>query len=247
MNVCNSIVRHRSSIRGHTICVILVILFGGSNIFGQCTLKLADLPESPELMGFRMGMTPPQVKARVPQVAFEKPNPYGVAKTSISPDFDSRIDKSSFPGVRTVSLDFLDDRVTSIWFGYDSSFKWQTVPDFVTGISQSLHLPDSWTTWKIRGQQIKCADFSMTVTMLGEGPSFHIFDQAAEQTIAERREALEQQAEDAANQVIADKTTKLYYSSDCGPAAEIKEINRVVFKSAAEAEQAGYKLGRSCE
>jgi len=229
------------------LIILVFIMFAGSNAFGQCALKLAELPESPELMGFRMGMTPAQVKARVPQVAFEKPNPYGVAKTSISPDFDTRIDKSSFPGVRTVSLDFLDDRVTSIWFGYDSSFKWQTVPDFVSGVSQALHLPPAWTTWKIRGQQIKCVDFQMTVSMLGEGPSFHIFDQAAEQTIAERREALEQQAEEAASQVIADKKTKLYYSSDCPPEDEIKETNRAVFKSAAEAEQAGYKLGRKCE
>jgi hypothetical protein len=229
------------------ILLLLLILFTGSAVFAQCTLKLADLPDAPELMAFRMGMTPAQVKARVPQVAFEKPNEYGIAKTSISPDFDSRIDKASFPGVRTLSLDFLDDRVTSLWFGYDSTFKWQNVPDFVAGISQSLHLPDSWTTWKIRGQQIKCTDFQLTVIMLGDGPSFHIIDQKAEQTIAERREALEEQAEQAKAEVIADKKTKLYYSNDCQPDEEIKDINRVVFKSSGEAEQAGYKLGKKCE
>lgn len=229
------------------IIVPLLILFVSLTAFGQCTLKLADLPDAPELMAFRMGMTPAQVKARVPQVAFQKANEYGIAKTSISPDFDLRIDKASFPGVRTVSLDFLDDHVTSLWFGYDRTFKWQNVPEFVAGISQSLHLPDAWTTWKIRGQQIKCADFQMTVIMLGDGPSFHIIDQTAEQTIAERREAFEEQAEQTKIEVIADKKSKLYYSSDCAPDEEIKEVNRVVFKSAGEAEQAGYKLGKRCE
>ena len=84
----------------------------------QCTLKLAQLPDVPELFGFRMGMTKDQVKARIPQVVFGRNNPFGVSKTSINPDFDPRIDKSAFAGVRTLSLDFLDDRMTSLWLGY---------------------------------------------------------------------------------------------------------------------------------
>src|SRR5688572_3525153 len=83
-----------------------------------CTIKLTDLPAAPELMGFRLGMTTDQVKARVPQVLFAKADDFGVAKTSINPDFDPRIDKATFPGVRTVSLDFLDGRLTSLWLGF---------------------------------------------------------------------------------------------------------------------------------
>ena len=109
----------------------------------KCTLKLADLPASPELFGFHPGMTTEQAKSRVPQLDFGRVDSFGVSKTSINPDFDPRIDKASLNGVRTVSLDFLDGRLTSLWFGYDSTFKWATVPDFVRGISQSLHLPDA--------------------------------------------------------------------------------------------------------
>jgi hypothetical protein len=233
--------------------VLGLLLFCASGAFAQdtkCTLKLADLPDSPELFGFHMGMTTAQAKARVPQIMFGRVDPFGVSKTSINPDFDPQIDKASLKGVRTVSLDFLDDRLTSLWFGYDSTFKWTTVPDFVQGVSQSLHLPDAWKPWKIRGQQLGCADFQMTVTMVAEGPSFRIFDDTAEQTIASRQEAKEEQdsaAEDAAAEIFADKKDKLYYLEGCAPAHEIKEVDRVTFKSKEDAEKAGYKLAKNCQ
>lgn len=216
----------------------------------KCTLKLADLPAAPELVGFRLGMTAEQAKVRVPQIMFGRVDDFGVTKTSINPDFDPKIDKASLEGVRTVSLDFLDGRLTSLWFGFDSTFKWTTVPDFTAGISQSLHLPDTWKAWKIRGQQLNCADFQMTVIMVAGGPSFHIIDDAAEQTIAARREAKEEQeaaAEAAAGEIIADQKDKVYYVEGCVPAHEIRDEDRVTFKSKEEAEKAGFKLAKGCE
>jgi hypothetical protein len=231
----------------------LLILFCAISCFAQdnkCTLKLADLPAAPELFGFHLGMTTEQAKTRVPQVGFGRVDPFGVSKTSINPDFDPRIDKASLSGVRTVSLNFLDGRLTSLWFGYDSTFKWTTVPDFITGISQSLHLPNAWRPWKIRGQQLSCADFAMTVTIIAEGPSFHIIDETAEETIAARRAAKEEQdsaAEEAAAEIVADKKTRVYYLDGCRPAQEIKEADRVAFSSKEEAEKAGYKLAKNCQ
>ncbi|HEV7684540.1 MAG TPA: hypothetical protein VGO68_20695 [Pyrinomonadaceae bacterium] len=216
----------------------------------KCLLKLAELPASPELFGFHLGMTTDQAKARVPQIVFGRVDDFGVAKTSINPDFDPKIDKASLNGIRTVSLDFLDGRLTSLWFGYDGTFKWTTVPDFVSGISQALHLPDAWKPWKIRGQQLNCADFQMTVTMVSEGPSFRIIDDPAQQTITARREAKEEKdsaAEEAADEIVADKKEKVYYVAGCLPPHEIKAADRVAFKSKEEAEKAGYKLARGCE
>jgi hypothetical protein len=232
---------------------VALILLLAANTFAQqnkCTLKLADLPAAPELFGFRLGMTTEQAKVRVPQIAFGRVDDFGVTKTSINPDFDPKIDKASLEGVRTVSLDFLDGRLTSLWFGFDSTFKWTTVPDFITGISQSLHLPDAWKSWKIRGQQLNCADFQMTVIMVAGGPSFHITDDTAEQTIASRREAKEERdsaAEETAAEIVADKKGKLYYLDGCLPAHEIKLEDRVTFKSKDEAEKAGFKLARGCQ
>jgi hypothetical protein len=213
-----------------------------------CTLKLAQLPDAPELFGFRVGMTKDQVKARVPQVAFGRTNKVGVSKTSINPDFDPRIDKSTFAGVRTVSLDFLDERITSLWFGYDSSFKWHTVPEFIEGISRTLHLPDAWRSWKSRGQQLRCTDFQMTVSIVAEGPSFRILDEHADETLTARREAQEEQgSEDESEAIVGDRQNKIYYSKGCQPANEIKEPDRVIFNKSEDAEKAGYKLAKPCE
>jgi hypothetical protein len=225
----------------------------------QCTQKLADLPESSELLGFHLGMTKDDVKARVPQTIFGKTDDFGVSKTTINPDFDPRIDKTKFEGVRSVSLDFLDGRLTSLWIGYDSTFKEQTIDGFVKMISQALHLPVAWPSWRSRGRQLHCADFQMTLTTVADAPSFRILDQAAEETIAARREAKEQQesAKEAAateipasNQepaeVIGDRHTKTYYPPGCQAGKETTGENRVVFKSPEEAEKAGFKVARNC-
>ena len=231
----------------------LLILLCAMSVLGQdnrCAMKLSELPDAPELLGFHMGMTTAQVKARVPQVVFGPVNEFGLSKTSISPDFDPRMDKASLSGVRTISFDFVDDRLTSLWFGYDSSFKWLAVPDFVKGISQSLGLPDAWKPWKTRGQQLDCADFKMTVVIVAEGPSFHIIDETAEQIVTARREAKEEQDAAAeqgdAAEIIADSAARVYYSEGCQHANEIKEENRAVFKTKEEAEKAGYKLAKGC-
>ncbi|HEX9544269.1 MAG TPA: Ada metal-binding domain-containing protein [Pyrinomonadaceae bacterium] len=205
---------------------------------------------SAELFGFHLGMTAEQVKARVPQIVSSQTDDLGVSKTTINPDFDARIDKAAFAGVRTISLDFLDYRVSSLWLGYESSFKWQTVPDFVAGISQSLRLPDAWEPWKSRGSRIRCADFQMTVSMIAGGASFHLIDETSEQTISARREAKDQEAiaaeaEDE-NEIIADKQSKVYYSGACR-SATVKEANRVLFKTKEEAEKAGYKPAKNCQ
>ncbi len=233
---------------------LLLILLCAVNVFAQdtkCTLKLSEVPDAPELFGFRMGMTNAQVKARVPQVAFGPADDFGVSKTTINPDFDPKIDKTSFNGIRSVSLDFLDGRLTSLWLGYDATFKWQTIPDFVQGISQSLRLPDAWRPWKIRGQQLNCADFQLTVSFVAEGPSFRIIDDNAEETIAARRQAKEDQdsstEESESSGIVADKHAKIYYSESCRPAHEIKESDRAVFKTVEEAEKAGYKPAKNCQ
>jgi hypothetical protein len=224
---------------------------------GPCTLKLADLPQAAEMYGFRLGMTPDQVKARVPQVVMGETDDLGVSKTTINPDFDPRIDKSSFSGLRSVSLDFLDARLTSLWLGYDGSFKWRTVDEFVGGINRALGLPHAWQTWKVRGQQLKCADFQMTVSIIAEGPSFRIVNLDAAEQLAERRQMKEEQqtaaatteseaAVSSAEELVADSETRTYYPADCPPTRPIAPKHRVVFKSTEEAEKGGYKRAKNC-
>lgn len=217
----------------------------------QCSLKLAELPPSAELFGFRLGMTAEQVKARLPHIAFGPIDDFGVSKTTTNPAFNSDLDKTAFGGVRTISLNFLDNRLSSLWLGYESSFKWTTVPDFVAGISQSLRLPAAWEPWKSRGSRIRCSDFEITLSLVAGGASFHLIDERAEQTIAARRVAKDQEASateaEGANEIIADRQSRVYYFGACQLATEVKETNRVLFKSREEAEKAGYRAAKNCQ
>ena len=225
----------------------------------QCTRTLAELPAAPELLGFRIGMTKEQIKAAVPQTQFGGADDFGVSKTTINPYFDPKIDKTKFEGVRSISLDLLDDRLVSLWIGFDETFKAHTAEEFVKLISQSLQVTGNWSSWRSRGQQLRCADFQLIVATVAGGPSLRVVDVGAENTIAARRQAKEEQdaAAEAAGEgestesieaaeIIADKQSKTYFPNGCRPAKEIGENNRVTFKTTAEAEKAGFKLAKNC-
>ena len=222
----------------------------------QCTQKMADLPAAPELFGFRLGMTKEQVKTLVPQSHFGKTDSFGVSKTTINPGFDSKMDATKFPDVRSISLELLDERLTSIWIGFEETYKIQDITEFAKAISTSFHLPNGWSNYRGRGQQMRCADFQVTATTVARAPSLRLIDVSAEDTIAARRQAKDEQdavaetatdngaAEDAS--VIADKKTKTYYPNTCDAAKQIGTDDRLIFKTAAEAEKAGFKIGKGC-
>ena len=209
----------------------------------QCTLKGDQLPDAPELHGFRLGMTPEQAKARVPLIQFGRADEIGMIKTSINPLYDPRFDKVAFADVRTISLDFLDEKLTTLWIGYENTFKWRTVDDFVIGISKTLNLPAAWAA-KRGGQQMRCDGFTIAISLIAGSPSVRLSDDAADETIATRREEVAAAAE---SRVTGDKTSKLYYSADCEAAENIPAQNRAVFKNKEEAEKAGYKLAKDCQ
>jgi hypothetical protein len=242
-----------------TLLFPLLLLLMAQTASAQCTKKLSELPAAPELLGFRLGMTKDEIKTRVPQTAFGKADRFGVMKTTINPYFDPKIDKSKFEGVRSISLDLVDDRLTSLWIGYDETFKARTAEEFVKLISQSLGVGGNWSSHRSKGQQLRCADFQLIVTTVAGGPSFRILDIAAEDLVAERRQAKEEQdavAEANASsestetappaELVADKDSKTYYPNGCTPSKEIVEKNKVVFKTAADAEKAGFKAAKNC-
>ena len=212
----------------------------------NCSTKIGQLPDAPELRGFRLGMTYDQVKARVPPIQFASADQLGIAKTSINPSFDPRFDKTSFADVRTISLDFLDGKLVMLWIGYESSFKWQRLDEFVVGMSGSLNLPSTWSP-KRGGQQMTCDGFSVMAALIAGSPSIRISDDVAQETIATRREEATAAAEAAALAVVGDQRTKLYYPSDCSEREKVPEASRVSFKDKDEAEKAGYKLSKDCQ
>ena len=234
---------------------LLLLLFLAPSVSAQCTKKINDLPAAPELLGFHLGMTRDQIKARVPQTVFGKADHFGVTKTTINPYFDPTIDKTKLEGVRSISLDLLDDRLTSLWIGFDETFKAHTTEEFVKLISQSLQVDGNWSSYKSKGQQLRCADFQLLVTTVAGGPSLRLIDTAADELVAQRRQAKEEQdaAAEAANgsesteaEIVADKHSKTYYPAGCETAKEVSEANKVTFKTAAEAEKAGFKAAKNC-
>ena len=191
-------------------------------------------------------MTFDQAKARVPQIQQARPDEFGVARISINPYFDPSFDKTTFADVRTISLDFLDGRLVSLWIGYEGSFKWQNLDAFVAGFSKALNIPSEWPS-KRGGRQLSCNGFTVLASMIAGSPSVRISEDAAQETIASRREEAAAAAEAAEAMVIGDQHTKLYYPSDCSAVSSVKESSRIKFKDKDEAEKAGFKLAKDCQ
>jgi methylphosphotriester-DNA--protein-cysteine methyltransferase len=81
-----------------------------------------------------------------------------------------------------------------------------------------------------------------------------VIDVGAEDTVAARRQAKEERdsatdgeaSEEAVPEIVGDKKAKVYYLTTCPVAVPISEVNRVLFKSAEDAEKAGFKLAKGC-
>lgn len=176
------------------LALSLTLLIACANLVaaqdGKCALKLSELPSVPELRGFRVGMTVEQVKARLPNFQLRPADEFGFTSLNIFPDYEAGIDKTAFEGVRTISLDFLDGRVYSVWIGYDKTFKWQTIDEFVAGIGAALKLPNGWRS-KFRNRLLDCTDFSVAVIPVGESPSIKIIDETARELLDKRKTAKE--------------------------------------------------------
>ncbi|HET6668971.1 MAG TPA: hypothetical protein VFH15_01955 [Pyrinomonadaceae bacterium] len=253
MSFPTEIIRRIFLVASIQVLIVCVFPAAGSAQVVPCKVTLNSLHAAPELKGFHLGMTTEQAKSNVPQIVYAPPDAFGSIKTTVNPGFDPSADKSRFQDVRSISLEFLDGRLVSLWIGYESNFKWRSVEDFVAGISQSLALPNAWAEWKLRGQRMRCADFELTVSMVAQSPSFRILDSAAEETLAARRAAAAEEAEAAeadeasdSDEIVADRKTKTYYPGSCQPAIPIAEANRITFKTTADAEKAGYTLSRTC-
>jgi hypothetical protein len=227
--------------------LLLAAVLGATTTPAQtCTQTIDKLPASAELRGFRLGMTIDEAKARVAQIKLARSDEFGVARISINPSYDPGFDKIAFADVRTISLDFLDGRLISLWIGYEDTFKWQTLDAFIAGMSKSLEVPGNWPV-KRGGRQISCAGFSVLASTIAGSPSIRLSDDGAEETIAARREEAAAAAEAAAAMVVGDQRTKLYYASDCSPRTKVTTANRIEFKTKDEAEKAGFKLAKDCQ
>jgi hypothetical protein len=228
------------------IPLILVALCWCATVNAQqatCSLKPDQLKEAPELFGFHLGMTLDQVKARSSLIKFGEPDEFGVIKTSISPHYEPRFDKTLFADVRTISFDFLDGKLVTLWIGFEENFKWPMLDEFVANISKALDVPGRWPA-KRNGQQLTCDGFSLFASIIARGPSIRVMDEVAQEVIAERREEAAKAEE---TRVIGDNRTLNYYPPTCPAKDRVPTASRIIFKNKDEAESAGYKLAKACQ
>jgi hypothetical protein len=180
-----------------------------------CSLKPDQLKEAPELFGFHLGMTQDQVKARSALIQFGPADRYGVIKTTINPHYEPRFDKTVFADARTISFDFLDGKLVTLWIGFEETFKWPKLDEFVANLSKALMFPD-WPL-KRNGQQLTCDGFSLFASIIARGPSIRVMDEVAQGVIAERRE----EAAKAEEQWYWDNRSLNYYPADCAAKDEV--------------------------
>jgi len=182
-----------------TVFIFILLLASASIAAAQeasppCVLRPELVAQAAELKGFRTGLTIEQVKQIVPSLELGPTDEFGLSKTSFSPDFNPKINKAAFAGVRTVSLDFLDGRVAALWIGYNETFKWKTVDEFVRGLTTALGLPSAWES-RSRSQQMTCGDLEITISMVGGSPTLRLADEAARAIWEQRRTEKEETGE----------------------------------------------------
>jgi len=179
---------------GRLFQILLLSVVGAvavNAINSNCRLQLSALPDIREFKGLRIGMTVEEVQAIVPVIQVPRADEFGMARSSFSPDFTTKIDKKAFESIRTVSLEFVDGRLASIWVGFNGAFKWQTIDAVIDGLNAELHLPAEWQS-KSREQQLVCNDFRLGVSLVSNSPSIRITNDTAKQLWQSRREAKEE-------------------------------------------------------
>ncbi len=142
----------------------------------KCELKLSQIKNADTFFGFYLGMSIDSVRELVPTLKTGKTDKFGLMKTSFSPRFDPKIEKTKFENVRTVSFEFLDDKLVDLWIGYTAEFKWQTIEEFLPQMSASLGLPvNGWQTKELE-RRLECKEFRVVMMTIANSPSIRLTD-----------------------------------------------------------------------
>jgi hypothetical protein len=163
-----------------------------------CPLKTNDLPE---LLGFKLGMTIPQLKQRYPKL-FEEynfdPDTNGYLELDLTGFYDSRLSKfmneTERKGLDGLKLAFLDDKLVKMRIVYDGFTEWDSVDEFLNSIAKNLKLPvTGWKNTSDKTRQLDCSGASLEVRLdpkLGQyelqKPSITFVEQGIDDVLKER-------------------------------------------------------------
>ena len=162
---------------------------------GQQISCLLTIEQSPELRGFRLGMTVAQISQRYPRLFIFPANDIGEQRAIFDPSIATigSEDSTDFTNVRTIELAFLDSQLTSVKVTYDGSVRFQNQRDFLSRVATGLNLPNNWELMARQGQGILCRGFNV-VADYNEGiiPQVTLFNTSTPETIHRRRLELEE-------------------------------------------------------
>jgi membrane-bound lytic murein transglycosylase D len=150
-----------------------------------CQLTLA---QSPELRGFRLGMTLAQVREKLgdgdyTERAFPQ-SEFGERSMGVS---GYQLKGENSKGVSRAEFGFLDDRLTRIQIIYDGSVKWNSPAEFISRVVEALGLPTSNETDMAR-YRLDCGGFFVDIDY-GSGymPNVTISDPEVSKVVETRR------------------------------------------------------------
>ena len=192
------------------LCVTATIrgqVAGSSSANSQCALAVA---QSPEIRGIRLEMSAERLmaafseelnRAAIDRAIKEskKPANYGFGRTELRPVIG--VTSPKFVDVNWISVEFLDERVTSFTIGYGNP-AWSSVDQFITKLSETLQLPapEKWSGEPgSPSKYLKCEGFGVNALASpgNYGGMLSVRDALAYQTVANRREAEKEKARKA--------------------------------------------------
>ena len=176
------------------------------NTTSQCALTVA---QSPEIRGVRLGTSTSKLLTLFPETMnrmaidaavrdSKRADSYGYGNFELRPDNSSANEK--FSGVEFISIQMLDERVTSFYVSYTGPY-WNSLDQFIGKLSASLNLPAA-ENWKWEGgdsvKSLKCNGFSVVVHSSGGANNYvAVRDTAAPEIITSRRDAAREKARQA--------------------------------------------------
>lgn len=176
---------------------------GSSSATSKCTLTAA---QSPEIRGVRLGMTTEQLlssftdeynRNRINEAISwsKRPNSYGFGRFDLRPaPGDPR-----FAGVSYMTLEIVDERVTSFHIGY-SGPEWNSVGQFVARLSEALRLPTaSWDPPVDSQQSLKCNGFEVDAYVSRQNFQnwVRVQDTSVSRVVSERRQTAKEKERQA--------------------------------------------------
>ena len=170
----------------------------------RCALTLA---QSPTIRGLKLGMTAEEVLALFPgrsdsstirAALNDAPKAFGVARFTVSPSRDEK----PYEGVNLFDFEFLDNRLTSYYVGYNGP-EWDDIREFVSVLSTSLKLPrlEYWEPIDAETfRTLRCEGFEVRATISGSGGNSNyvkVTNFLAPQTVRDRQNEVKEKARQA--------------------------------------------------